>query len=243
MQVLGHRGSRRPGPENTAQAVRDALAAGADGVELDVRRTRDGQLVCVHDPIVNGTSSTRAAQAESRRVVVESDAADLGLPSIEELLDAGRGSRVVLEVKNARRQPDYDGRRATSARLLTELLERRKAAGERDDVVVSSFDRTAVIVARAAGHRTALLTLPSIPVTAGLRAVVQAGHVELHTHTSALPARMPRRVAAAVARVHDADVRLVVWTVTTAEEAVRLRDAGVDAVICDDPAAIRRALD
>ena len=116
------------------------------------------------------------------------------------------------------------------------------AAGAGDDVLVSSFDQTAIIVARAAGYRTALLTLPSIPVTAGLRVVVRAGHTELHAHTSALPARMPRRVAAAVARVHDADVRLVVWTVTTNDEALRLRDAGVDAVICDDPGAVRAAL-
>src|SRR4051795_3005328 len=212
VQVLGHRGSRRPGPENTPQAVRDALAAGADGVELDVRRTRDGQLVCVHDPFVNAASSPRAAQGESRRVVVESSATDLDLPTIDQVLDAARGSRVVLEVKNARRQPDYDGRRATSARLLMALLERRSAAGAQDDVLVSSFDQTAIIVARAAGYPTGLLTLPSIPVTAGLRAVARGGHAELHAHTSALPARMPRRVAAAVARVHDAGVKLVVWT-------------------------------
>lgn len=243
MQVLGHRGSRRPGPENTPEAVRQALAAGADGVELDVRRTRDGELVCVHDPVLTAASAGGLASGgELRRVVVDSDAASLGLPSIDAVLDAARGARVVLEVKNARRQPDYDGRRATSARLLTALLERREAAGERDDVLVSSFDQTAIIVARAAGHRTALLTLPSIPVTAGLRVVVRAGHAELHAHTSALPARMPRRVAAAVARVHDADVRLVVWTLTTTDEALRLRDAGVDAVICDDPAAVRAAL-
>jgi glycerophosphoryl diester phosphodiesterase len=243
VQVYGHRGSRRPGPENTPEAVRNALAAGADGVELDVRRTRDGALVCIHDPAVPGTSvGGHAAGGELRRVVVESDAASLGLPSIDDVLDAGRGARIVLEVKNVRRQPDYDGRRATTARLLTQRLERRVAAGKADDVLVSSFDQTAIIVARAAGHRTALLTLPSIPVTAGLRVVVRGGHAELHAHTSALPARMPRRVAAAVARVHDVDVRLVVWTVTTTEEALRLRDAGVDAVICDDPAAVRAAL-
>jgi glycerophosphoryl diester phosphodiesterase len=242
VQVLGHRGSRRPGPENTPEAVRAALDAGADGVEVDVRRTRDGQLVCIHDPVLNGTGHGRPVAVELRRVVVDSDAATLKLPSIDDVLDAGRGGSVVLEVKNTRRQPDYDGRRATSARLLTSLLDRRRAAGADDDVIVSSFDPTAIIVARAAGLRTALLTLPSIPVTAGLRVVVRAGHAELHAHTSALPARMPRRVAAAVARVHDADVRLAIWTVTSVDDALRLRDAGVDAVICDDPAAVRRAL-
>ena len=211
MQVYGHRGSRHPGPENTPAAVLAALAAGADGVEIDVRRTRDARLVCVHDPVLNGGhSGGRAGFVELRRVVVESDASALPLPSIEQMLDAGNGARVVLEVKNVRRQPDYDGRRATSARLLLRLLESRREEGRTDDVLVSSFDPTALIVARAGGWPTGLLTLPSIPVTAGLRAVLRAGHTELHAHTSALPERMPRRVAAAVARVHEADVRLVV---------------------------------
>jgi glycerophosphoryl diester phosphodiesterase len=233
MQVLGHRGSRTPGPENTVHAVRQALADGADGVEVDVRRTRDGELVCVHDAAVQGevvvTSTVTALRAH-------------GVPSIAEVLDAGRLGRVVLEVKNQRRQPDYDGRRGTSVRLLVGLLDERRDGGAADDVVVSSFDGTAAALARAAGLRSALLTPPRIPVLAGLRLVARAGHAELHAHTSALPARMPRRAAAAVARVHDANVRLVVWTVTSVEEALRLRDAGVDAAICDDPGAVVHAL-
>jgi glycerophosphoryl diester phosphodiesterase len=236
--VLGHRGSRRPGPENSLEAVREALAAGAAGVEVDVRRSRDGQMVCAHDPVL-------ARGEADRLVLVENDAAILrarGIPDIAEVLDAGSSGRVVLEVKNQRRQVDYDGRRGTSARLLVSLLERRKAAGSTDDVVVSSFDKTAIRVAHRAGLPTALLTLPSIPVSAGLRVVAGGGHDELHAHTSALPARMPRRVAAAVARAHDQNVRLVIWTVTSTEDAVRFREAGVDAVICDDPAAMVRAL-
>jgi glycerophosphoryl diester phosphodiesterase len=233
VEVLGHRGNRLPGPENTVAAVRRALEAGAAGVEIDVRRTADGRLVCVHDPVAG------------RRPVVEATAADLagrGIPSIAEVLDAAAGGRVVVEVKNQRRQPDYDGRRGTSARLLVELLNERRAAGQQDEVVVSSFDGTAVIVARAAGFATGLLTLPRVPVFAGLRAVLRAGHLELHAHTSALPTRAPRRAAAAVARVHEENVRLVVWTVTSVDDALRLRDAGVDSVICDDPAGVVAAL-
>jgi glycerophosphoryl diester phosphodiesterase len=53
---------------------------------------------------------------------------------------------------------------------------------------------------------------------------------------------MPRRAAAAVARAHDAGISLIVWTVTSTTDALRLRDVGVDGVICDDPAAVVRAL-
>ncbi|MDQ1632085.1 MAG: glycerophosphoryl diester phosphodiesterase [Frankiaceae bacterium] len=235
MLVLGHRGSRVPGPENTPQAARAALEGGADGFELDVRRSRDLQLVCVHDPFTGSDHGPR-------QTVVETDAAQLGLPGIAEMLDAADGGRVVLEVKNNRRQPDYDGRRATTARLLAALLDERRAAGANDDVVVSSFDHIALVVARAAGERTALLTVPGIPVTTGLRLLLRGGHAELHAHVSALPKGMPRRAAAAVARAHDAGISLIVWTVTSTTDALRLRDVGVDGVICDDPAAVVRAL-
>ncbi len=235
MLVLGHRGSRVPGPENTPGAVRAALERGADGVELDVRRSRDHQLVCVHDPLTGSDHGPR-------RTVVETDAAQLALPSVSEMLDAAAGGRVVLEIKNNRRQPDYDGRRATTARLLSALLDGRRAAGATDDVVVSSFDHIALVVARAAGLRTALLTVPGIPVTAGLRLLLRGGHAELHAHVSALPKGMPRRAAAAVARAHDAGVTLIPWTVTSTADALRLREVGVDGVICDDPAAVVRAL-
>jgi glycerophosphoryl diester phosphodiesterase len=191
----------------------------------------------VHDPAL--------AARSGRLVVADTEAPDLrscGVPSIAEVLDAGRRARMVLEVKNSRRQPDYDGRRGTSARLLVALLARRAAAGDEDDVVVSSFDSHSIAVARRAGLPTGLLTLPRIPVTAGLQVVVRGRHAELHAHTSALPARMPRRVAAAVARAHAQNVRLVLWTVKSPGDALRFRDAGVDAVICDDPAGVVRAL-
>src|SRR6478736_4409350 len=52
--VLAHRGARRVAPENTLDAFALAIAMGADGVELDVRRTADGALVLHHDPAVLG---------------------------------------------------------------------------------------------------------------------------------------------------------------------------------------------
>src|SRR5436305_5677398 len=52
--VLAHRGASRRAPENTIEAFRLARELGADGVELDVRRTSDGVLVLSHDPVIEG---------------------------------------------------------------------------------------------------------------------------------------------------------------------------------------------
>ncbi|WP_301182441.1 glycerophosphodiester phosphodiesterase family protein, partial [Nocardia farcinica] len=55
--VVAHRGASGTRPEHTLAAYEQALEEGADGVECDVRLTRDGHLVCVHDRTVDRTSS------------------------------------------------------------------------------------------------------------------------------------------------------------------------------------------
>ena len=55
--VLGHRGASGYAPENTLEAFSMALEMGADGVELDVQMTRDGQLVVIHDEWIDRTSN------------------------------------------------------------------------------------------------------------------------------------------------------------------------------------------
>jgi glycerophosphoryl diester phosphodiesterase len=223
MRVLGHRGSRLPGPENTVEAVDAALRAGADGVEVDIRRTSDGVLVCVHDPRLRGRAVIRRTAAEL---------AERGVPPLTDVLEAtaGRG-RLVIEVKNQPGQPDFDAPRERTAHALTALLAER----DRDGIVVSSFDWFAVEAVRDAGIgvRTAFLTPPRVTVGAGIAYAHDAGHAELHAHTSAVLG-----VRRAVDRVHAAGMTLAVWTVKSLDVALRLRDQGVDAVICDDPAAV-----
>jgi len=56
IKVLGHRGASGYAPENTMPAFRKAIEMGADGVELDVQMTKDGEIVVIHDETINRTS-------------------------------------------------------------------------------------------------------------------------------------------------------------------------------------------
>ncbi|MGR7026784.1 glycerophosphodiester phosphodiesterase [Geodermatophilus sp. URMC 62] len=76
IEVVAHRGVSAEAPEHTLAAYQQALALGADAVECDVRMTRDGVLVCVHDRRINRTSTGRGvvsaldlAELERHRVV------------------------------------------------------------------------------------------------------------------------------------------------------------------------------
>lgn len=228
MEVFGHRGSRIPGPENTSQAVVAAFAAGADGVGIDVRRSADGVLVCVHDAAVGDAQVHRAPAVELTA---------RGVPTVAEVLDAAAGrGRVVCEVNNVPWEPAYDGPGAAVALALLDMLSAR--AG--DDVIVSSFDWFSLeAVRRAGGPPTAFRTPPGVALPAAAGYARGAGHAQVHPYVSDVLAAG----AGLVAGVRAAGLGLVAWTVTDITELAALAALGVPAVICDDPAACRRALD
>ena len=64
IEVVGHRGASADAPEHTLAAYVDAVRIGADAVECDVRMTRDGVLVCVHDRRIDRTSTGRGVVSE-----------------------------------------------------------------------------------------------------------------------------------------------------------------------------------
>ena len=212
--------------------------AGSQGVEVDVRRTADDVLVCCHDPDKSGVMLLTTNFGSLSR---------LEIPALEEVLDAclGRG-QVVLEVKNVPGEPDFDAPRERTSQLLLDLLRGRRRAGLEDDVVISSFDWFALDLVRAqrdhpdwAGRppRTALLTLPGIALLAGISTAVEAGYDEVHA-----PVEEIRQSPEMVRRARDVGRAVVAWTITSVTEAAEMRSAGVDAVICDDPATVVRAL-
>ncbi len=74
--VIAHRGDISTAPENTLSAFQNALVAGADGIELDVRLTRDGQLIVFHDRRLERTSDGHGLV--SRKSFAEVRSLDVG---------------------------------------------------------------------------------------------------------------------------------------------------------------------
>ena len=101
--VLGHRGYSALYPENTLLAFEEAVRAGADGVELDVRLTLDGEAVVIHDESLDRTSDMSGLVSEL--TLPEIRRADLGMdqriPALEEVLSEVEGL-VNVEIKEER---------------------------------------------------------------------------------------------------------------------------------------------
>jgi glycerophosphoryl diester phosphodiesterase len=91
--VIAHRGSHETQPENTLAAFIAAAANGAEMVELDVRRTRDGQLAIFHDPELNRISLAKLTLAELRA------GAGVDVPVLQDVLAWATETGIGLDIE------------------------------------------------------------------------------------------------------------------------------------------------
>ena len=240
MRLYAHRGS--PGStsyENTVPAVAASLAAGADGVEVDLRLSSDGVLVVSHDADLRRLAACPLLVATTRwdELRVASELRGVPLARAEWMLAAVAGRPVILELKHP-----MPGMVPRTTAALVELLSSLAAAGLPLDVTVSSFSPALVAAVRssapaALGVRTALLGRVVDRPSALLRSTLDAGHDEMHPQVAALLAE-----PSAVAHAHALGVTVVPWTVNRGRALRRLAALGVDAMITDVPASARLAL-
>jgi|SRR5579872_623101 len=231
--VIAHRGSTGRHAENTTGAFADAVHLGADGVELDVRQSRDGHLVVHHDPVL-----------PDGRVVGETERGALPahVPLLEEALDACGRLLVNVEVKSHPAERGFVAGE-TTARKTARLLAERARRGLGGKIVLSSFSVEAL---RAAceelpgrddrGLEIALLVSWRTPrAVAALDAVLAQGWDSLHPHFALVDEGLASRAA-------ETGTSLRAWTVDDPSHVARLAGLEVDAVITNDVAMARAAL-
>jgi len=222
--VLGHRGASAVRRENTLAAFAKAREFGADGVELDVRRTADAALVVHHDPEAEGIGLLADSTFDAVR------AARPDIPLLAEALDACAGMIVNVEIKCLPWEPDADTDRAVVHAVVEMLRGTDRVAAA--DVILSSFDLGAVDAARAAAPEFATGWL-----TSGQEIAVAAATAREHGHAWLNPDRAValRTAPDDIAVAQRSGVRVNVWTVDDSNDMSVLAAAGVDALITNVP--------
>ena len=227
MLVIAHRGASAQFAENTLDAFFGAVNQGADGVELDVRRTADAHLAIHHDDsLADGT------------VIVEAAFADLPAPMIDlgQALDACSPLSVVnIEIKNWPEDKDFDPTELVAAGVV-DLL---RARGELDDgrSLVSSFHLPTIDRVHELAPELAtgwLLGLVESPHDLVDRAA-ERGHVAVHPHHAFVDEDFVRIARAAGLAVNT-------WTCDEPDRIRWLAGLGVDALITNTPDIALQAL-
>jgi glycerophosphoryl diester phosphodiesterase len=261
-----HQGGAREAPSSTLLALRQAVAAGAHGLELDVHATADRHLVVCHDATVDRTTNGAGAIAELTlaelqaldnaywwvpgEIVAPGRPADaypyrgrarrdpsLGVAPLRQVLDEFGGVFLNLDIKQT--GPEVQPYEALLAELLAEY-------GRRDDVIVASFLDSAIdaFSAAAPGVHTSYPTLATVAFWQAAAAGTEpppTRHVALQVPVAfdTLTVVTDPFVAAA----HRAGVAVHVWTIDDADEMGRLIDLGVDGIMTDRPRLLAAELD
>lgn len=143
--IVGHRGAKDIVAENTLSAFQLAIDAGVDAIELDVHLSKDGELIVMHDPIIDRTTGGRGticdltlAELKQYNAAVYLDDKDghiqLAIPTLQEVYDLIDGRVPInIEIKKA-----ADGTRYPNIEERIVALVRRNRAT--DMTVLSSFD-------------------------------------------------------------------------------------------------------
>lgn len=244
-QVIAHRGASGYAPETTLASYRMALQMKVDFLELDLQMTADGELVAIHDTLVDRTTNGRGAVGE--KTLAELKALDAGswfnrifpdkarsefagekIPTLQEIIELTKptSAGLYIELKSPELYPpDFE------AKLLSIL--RRNQFEKR--VLVQSFNAHSIEKMKSldAGVRTALLvrSLSIDPVEATLKVRANELAISFELLTPEI-----------VKRARDNGLAITVWTVDEVDAMKRMIELGVDRIITNYPDRLQTLL-
>lgn len=244
---LGHRGTGptragHPYPENSISAFLAALDQGADGVELDVGLTRDGEVVVMHDDTLGRTTTCSGCISEMRvgdlRTcrLLDGDGrpTEEWAPTLAEVYGV-LPEQALINVEIKAVGAECASRDREPAPLVEAVLDQVVRLGEQSRTLFSSFDEDVVRLVKRMqpGFYSALVS------KAPDRALVDRA-LELHQDAiHPIDSVSAETVRAAL----EAGLQVTVWNANTAEKMQAQIDKGVTGIITNEPAVLAELLD
>lgn len=233
--VWAHRGASAYAPENTLPAFQLAVDMHADGVELDVHLSADGQLIVCHDEKIDRTSSGTGeiksmTLAELRALSFDNHKegySGVPVPTLEEVyaLLAPTGLSVNVEIK---------GRDPRIPAMCCELAGKYGMTGR---VIYSSFYHPSLLLVQENDTHLPIAPLYSNEIVYPWLYAASFGACAVHPHFSALTVS-----PAMIVECHRRGIRVHYWTVDRPEGIRRVAEAGCDAIISNRPDTVVETL-
>ncbi len=234
--IGAHRGASADAPENTLAAFDLAVEQGAELIEFDVHRTRDGELVVLHD--FSSRRTTNGSGMVAEQTLAELKALDAGawrgprwagqrIPTLAEMLDR-YGERVYLNIEIKVDKIPYQGIEQAVAAAI-------QVRGLRGRIVVSSFDFATIGRLRAVDPQIRAALLAEQRPDQAIRVAAEIGAVGVHLAASVI-------APAVVDEAAERGLGILAWTVDSEPEMQFLLDLNIDAIVSNVPAVLRRVV-
>ena len=236
--IWAHRGADGYAPENTMPAFELAAQMGADGIELDVQLSKDGQVVVCHDERLDRTSNGKGwlkdYTLEELKYLDFSGGDDkyagVQIPTLKEVLELAKNTGMYLDIELKTQKFTYPGIEKTCIDLV-------KEAGCENQVIFCSFNHLSLQKIRLLSYemRIGYLYLHASPsiVSFAKKLGVDALHI---THRNLLSAGL-------LENCRECGIEINAWTVNKDSELRLCAAHGVNAVITDYPDRIRKMRD
>jgi glycerophosphoryl diester phosphodiesterase len=229
--IIGHRGASAVAPENTMAAFREAIAAGSDGIEFDVRLSRDGIPVIIHDSTLRRTTGLPHRVADLTWSELES--LNVEVPNLEQLFTLFEANNLMLFLEMKCNSPSEH---RPLAEACCQFINKYSF---KERVFIECFDLAALEGVKNIDSeiKTATLFQPALSTPSVLfdqRIIDQT--IAIGASAVALHHRLARELL--VQKAKDAGLHVAVWTVDDPTWIERAQSLGVDALITNDPAAM-----
>jgi glycerophosphoryl diester phosphodiesterase len=236
VDVYAHRGSTVLAPENTGVAFELALGLGADVLEIDVRLSRDHEVIVTHDARVDRTCNGHGAVSEQSLVELKNLNAgwhftdingknyrqeQIGLMTLTELFEQFPTARINIDIKD----DSQDAAKAVSRSI--------SKAGAQSRVNVGSFHAKALAYFRTFSPQvTTSATQSEVAQLYFGRSLIKSvkyQYLQIPTQYFALPLATKSFIRFAQKR----NLKTVYWTINDVEDMKKLIDRGVDGIVTD----------
>lgn len=229
-KIFAHRGASAYAPENTVEAFALAMEQGADGIELDVQMTKDGQVVVIHDETIDrvsdGTGAVRDYTLEELKKFHFSNHMEnyenVVIPTLKEVLDLIKLSNMMLNIELKTGIYWYPN-------LEEKTMELVKEAGMEDRVIYSSFNHYSIKKILELNPHAECAFLYSDVILNVDKYAKNAGVCGLH------PAVYHLKMAEFLKEYQESGLKVRVWTVNKKEDMEKFIKADLEAVITNYP--------
>lgn len=232
--TVAHRGAAGYAPENTIAAFDKGLEMKADYIEIDVQRSKDGQLVVIHDTTVDRTTDGTGKVGELTLEQLRSlDAGSFKgeqfagerIPTFDEVLDRFHGKiGILIELKAPELYPGIE------EAVAGELKERNLDKPQNNKIIIQSFNFNSMKKMDA--------LLPEVPIgvlTSSRLHITDLALEEFAAYADYFNPSYGLVSKELVDKVHNLGMEIQSWTVRSPEAAQFLIDMKVDGIITDYP--------